>query len=131
VDSLAAVELRSWAWKALGQDVAVMKILGGATVLEVGVEIAGAVMGVRREREVVAGTGAGSGTAGTAVRTEAQPPPPPPVEIVVSEPREVEESTVGEQGRGVGESSRLSPAPTVTSPALSGVTLLSSRSERH
>ncbi|KXX76983.1 Nonribosomal peptide synthetase 14 [Madurella mycetomatis] len=32
VDSLAAVEIRSWVWKTLGQDVAVMKILGGSTI---------------------------------------------------------------------------------------------------
>ncbi|KAJ4291251.1 hypothetical protein N0V88_006252 [Collariella sp. IMI 366227] len=32
VDSLAAVEIRAWIWKAMGQDVAVMKILGGKTI---------------------------------------------------------------------------------------------------
>lgn len=32
VDSLAAVEIRSWIWKTLGQDVAVMKILGSSTI---------------------------------------------------------------------------------------------------
>ncbi|KAL2129699.1 hypothetical protein VTI74DRAFT_7429 [Chaetomium olivicolor] len=32
VDSLAAVEIRSWIWKVMGQDVAVMKILGGKTI---------------------------------------------------------------------------------------------------
>jgi acyl transferase domain-containing protein len=51
VDSLAAVEIRSWAWKALGQDVAVMKILGGATVLKVCQDMAGAIMEARRKTE--------------------------------------------------------------------------------
>lgn len=32
VDSLAAVEIRSWIWKAAGRDVAVMKILGAASI---------------------------------------------------------------------------------------------------
>jgi len=40
VDSLAAVELRGWAWKTLGQDVAVMKILGGSTIMGLCKEIA-------------------------------------------------------------------------------------------
>ncbi|KAK3900471.1 hypothetical protein C8A05DRAFT_45692 [Staphylotrichum tortipilum] len=40
VDSLAAVEIRAWVWKALGQDVAVMKILGGGTIERVCGEIA-------------------------------------------------------------------------------------------
>ncbi|KAK4141935.1 Nonribosomal peptide synthetase 14 [Dichotomopilus funicola] len=31
-DSLAAVDLRNWAWRVLGLDVAVMKVLGAATV---------------------------------------------------------------------------------------------------
>ena len=44
VDSLAAVEVRAWAWKALGQDVPVMKILGGATVGEICEEMAGGIM---------------------------------------------------------------------------------------
>ncbi|KAK4155992.1 hypothetical protein C8A00DRAFT_13013 [Chaetomidium leptoderma] len=44
VDSLAAVEIRAWAWKVLGQDVAVMKILGGSTVAQLCLEIAGVVM---------------------------------------------------------------------------------------
>jgi acyl transferase domain-containing protein len=48
VDSLAAVEIRSWAWKALGQDVAVMKILGGATVLKVCQDMAGTIMESRK-----------------------------------------------------------------------------------
>jgi hypothetical protein len=124
VDSLAAVELRSWAWKALGQDVAVMKILGGATVLEVGLEIAGAVMKVRGEREV-AGAGTGAGSGGVEAR------PPPPVAIVVSEATDVDESTDGGRGRGGGESSLLPPALTVASPTMSGATLLSPRSEKY
>jgi len=32
VDSLAAVEIRSWIWKAVGRDVAVMKILGARSI---------------------------------------------------------------------------------------------------
>lgn len=32
VDSLAAVEIRSWIWKSAGQDVAVMKILGAPSI---------------------------------------------------------------------------------------------------
>ena len=44
VDSLAAVEIRSWIWKALGQDVAVMKILGGSTIAKLCREIADAMM---------------------------------------------------------------------------------------
>jgi acyl transferase domain-containing protein/NAD(P)-dependent dehydrogenase (short-subunit alcohol dehydrogenase family) len=124
VDSLAAVELRSWAWKALGQDVAVMKILGGATVLEVGLEIAGAVMGVRREKEV-AGAGTGAGSGGVEAR------PPPPVAIVVSEATDVDESTDVGRVRGGGESSLLPPALTVASPSMSGATLLSPRSEKY
>lgn len=32
VDSLAAVEIRSWIWKAAGRDVAVMKILGARSI---------------------------------------------------------------------------------------------------
>ncbi len=54
VDSLAAVEVRAWAWKALGQDVPVMKILGGATVGEICEDMAG---GIMKAREVDAGTG--------------------------------------------------------------------------
>ena len=51
VDSLAAVEIRAWVWKALGQDVAVMKILGGSTIEKVCGEIAGGVLEGRKEKE--------------------------------------------------------------------------------
>ncbi|KAK4237127.1 hypothetical protein C8A03DRAFT_44984 [Achaetomium macrosporum] len=44
VDSLVAVDVRSWIWKTLGQDVAVMKILGGSTILKLCQEIAAAIM---------------------------------------------------------------------------------------
>ncbi|KAK3293144.1 uncharacterized protein B0H64DRAFT_465171, partial [Chaetomium fimeti] len=44
VDSLAAVELRAWAWKTLGLDVAVMKILSGATVARLAGDLAGGVV---------------------------------------------------------------------------------------
>ncbi|KAK4120609.1 ketoacyl-synt-domain-containing protein [Parathielavia appendiculata] len=49
VDSLAAVEIRSWAWKSLGQDVAVMKILGGATILKLCTEIAATILESRKK----------------------------------------------------------------------------------
>ena len=57
VDSLAAVEVRAWAWKALGQDVPVMKILGGATVGEICEEMAGGIMLAREVDAVHAGAG--------------------------------------------------------------------------
>ncbi|KAK4101167.1 ketoacyl-synt-domain-containing protein [Parathielavia hyrcaniae] len=47
VDSLAAVELRAWAWKSLGQDLAVMKILSGGAIVKLCAEIAGAAMDAR------------------------------------------------------------------------------------
>lgn len=40
VDSLAAVEIRSWVWKSVGFDVPVMKLLGGITILELCEDIA-------------------------------------------------------------------------------------------
>lgn len=51
VDSLAAVEVRAWIWKALGQDVAVMKILGGATIGRLCQEMAAAIMAARAKVE--------------------------------------------------------------------------------
>lgn len=50
VDSLAAVEIRAWVWKALGQDVAVMKILGGGSIERVCGEIAGGILDARMEK---------------------------------------------------------------------------------
>ncbi|KAL2118809.1 hypothetical protein VTJ04DRAFT_5768 [Mycothermus thermophilus] len=51
-DSLAAVELRSWAWRALGLDLSVMKIMGGATVRALAEELAGGMMALRgRDRK--------------------------------------------------------------------------------
>jgi NAD(P)-dependent dehydrogenase (short-subunit alcohol dehydrogenase family) len=44
VDSLAAVDIRAWIWKALGLDVAVMKILSGLTIAKLCQEIAGPIM---------------------------------------------------------------------------------------
>jgi hypothetical protein len=32
VDSLAAVDIRAWIWKSVGQDVAVMKVLGASSI---------------------------------------------------------------------------------------------------
>ncbi|KAK4466132.1 hypothetical protein QBC42DRAFT_193632 [Cladorrhinum samala] len=40
VDSLAAVEIRSWVWKSVGFDVPVMKLLGGITTSELCEDIA-------------------------------------------------------------------------------------------
>lgn len=51
VDSLAAVEIRAWAWKSLGQDVAVLKILGGVMVGKLCEEIAGVVMKAREMKK--------------------------------------------------------------------------------
>jgi hypothetical protein len=34
VDSLAAVEVRSWIWKSLAHDVAVMKIIGATSITD-------------------------------------------------------------------------------------------------
>ncbi|AEO59619.1 polyketide synthase [Thermothelomyces thermophilus ATCC 42464] len=48
VDSLAALSMRAWAWKALGQDVAAMKLLSGATVAELCREIAGGILEGRK-----------------------------------------------------------------------------------
>ena len=62
VDSLAAVEVRAWAWKALGVDVPVMKILGGATVGEICGEMAGGILAARE----VEGAGAAGGEAAKA-----------------------------------------------------------------
>ncbi|KAK4641463.1 Type I Iterative PKS [Podospora bellae-mahoneyi] len=47
VDSLAAVEIRSWVWRTLGHDVGVMKILSGMTISQLCGEIAAATMAVR------------------------------------------------------------------------------------
>ncbi|KAH6616021.1 hypothetical protein B0J18DRAFT_388589 [Chaetomium sp. MPI-SDFR-AT-0129] len=47
-DSLAAVDLRNWAWRVLGLDVAVMKVLGAATVKGLCEELA---EGVLKKRE--------------------------------------------------------------------------------
>ncbi|KAL2174089.1 polyketide synthase [Thermothelomyces heterothallicus CBS 202.75] len=49
VDSLAALSIRAWAWKALGQDVAAMKLLSGATVAELCREIAGGILEARKK----------------------------------------------------------------------------------
>ncbi|EGS22417.1 polyketide synthase-like protein [Thermochaetoides thermophila DSM 1495] len=49
VDSLAAVEIRTWIWKTLGYDVAVMKLLSGVTIRALCMDIAGAVMKAREE----------------------------------------------------------------------------------
>lgn len=51
VDSLAAVEIRSWIWKTLGQDVAVMKILGGSTIAKMCGEMADGIMKGRKAAE--------------------------------------------------------------------------------
>jgi NADP-dependent 3-hydroxy acid dehydrogenase YdfG len=48
VDSLAAVDIRTWFWKTLGQDVAIMKFLGGCTILKLCQEIAGTIMEASR-----------------------------------------------------------------------------------
>ncbi|KAK1760184.1 hypothetical protein QBC47DRAFT_291072 [Echria macrotheca] len=40
VDSLVAVEIRSWIWKTVAQDVAVMKILGSSSIMQLCQEIA-------------------------------------------------------------------------------------------
>ncbi|KAL2169493.1 hypothetical protein VTG60DRAFT_5962 [Thermothelomyces hinnuleus] len=48
VDSLAALSIRAWAWKALAQDVAAMKLLSGATVAELCREIAGGILEARK-----------------------------------------------------------------------------------
>ncbi|KAK4131282.1 ketoacyl-synt-domain-containing protein [Trichocladium antarcticum] len=67
VDSLAAVEVRAWIWKALGQDVAVMKILGGATIGRLCQEMAATIMEARaRAEEEGEGEGEGEGGAGSA-----------------------------------------------------------------
>lgn len=44
VDSLAAVELRAWAWRVLGLDMAVMKITSGATIAGLARDLAGGVL---------------------------------------------------------------------------------------
>ncbi|KAK0710384.1 hypothetical protein B0T21DRAFT_340648 [Apiosordaria backusii] len=56
VDSLAAVEIRSWVWKTLGHDVAVMKILSGMTIGQLCKEIATAIMAVRVTQDRLAST---------------------------------------------------------------------------
>ncbi|KAG7285000.1 hypothetical protein NEMBOFW57_009618 [Staphylotrichum longicolle] len=72
VDSLAAVELRGWAWKALGQDVAVMKILGGSTISGLCKEMAN---GILKAKECVAESVISEVTAtGSGPRTPMQEP---------------------------------------------------------
>ncbi|GAB1318038.1 Lovastatin nonaketide synthase [Madurella fahalii] len=51
VDSLAAVEIRSWVWKTLGQDVAVMKMLSGTTIRKLCQDIAERIMQGRKTEE--------------------------------------------------------------------------------
>ncbi|KAH8900706.1 ketoacyl-synt-domain-containing protein [Thozetella sp. PMI_491] len=46
VDSLAAVEIRSWVWKTVGKDVGVMKILAAASIASLCQEISQAVLPV-------------------------------------------------------------------------------------
>ncbi|KAK4035108.1 hypothetical protein C8A01DRAFT_48664 [Parachaetomium inaequale] len=67
VDSLAAVEIRAWAWKALGQDVAVMKLLGGATIAKLCAEIAGVVVEARGVKGQTADTKGQTGAAAAVV----------------------------------------------------------------
>ncbi|KAL2192947.1 polyketide synthase [Corynascus similis CBS 632.67] len=47
VDSLAALEVRAWAWKALGLDLAVMKLLSGTTIADLCREIAAEILEAR------------------------------------------------------------------------------------
>ncbi|KAH6623121.1 hypothetical protein F5144DRAFT_539024 [Chaetomium tenue] len=57
VDSLAAVELRAWAWRVLGLDVAVMKITSGATIARLARDLAGGVVEGRERRAREGGGG--------------------------------------------------------------------------
>ncbi|KAH6847804.1 hypothetical protein B0I37DRAFT_431626 [Chaetomium sp. MPI-CAGE-AT-0009] len=61
VDSLAAVELRAWAWRVLGLDVAVMKILSGVTIARLARELAGRVLEGRVRVEGKGEEGKGEG----------------------------------------------------------------------
>ncbi|KAK3305919.1 uncharacterized protein B0T15DRAFT_511785 [Chaetomium strumarium] len=65
VDSLAAVEIRTWVWKKLGQDVPVMKFLGGCTILKLCQEIAGTIV----ESRMAESSSASSSTKGSEVST--------------------------------------------------------------
>ncbi|KAK3317281.1 putative polyketide synthase [Cercophora scortea] len=47
VDSLVAVEIRSWIWKAIAQDVAVMKIMGAHSIKKLCKDITHMIMGAR------------------------------------------------------------------------------------
>jgi short-subunit dehydrogenase len=47
VDSLAAVQVRAWVWRAFGQDIAVMKLVGGGTIAKLCEEIAGVLFEAR------------------------------------------------------------------------------------
>ncbi|KAK4112601.1 ketoacyl-synt-domain-containing protein [Canariomyces notabilis] len=49
VDSLAAVEIRSWIWKSLALDVAVMKILSGASIMKLCRDMADTVLRGRKQ----------------------------------------------------------------------------------
>ncbi|KAK4175201.1 putative polyketide synthase [Triangularia setosa] len=65
VDSLAAVEIRSWVWKTLGRDVGVMKILSGMTITQLCEEIAAAIMAARVTEESLEATGVPSDASAT------------------------------------------------------------------
>ena len=78
VDSLAAVEVRSWIWKALGQDVAVMKILGGSTIAKLCLEIGAAIMEARAE------VGATSATESSRIESQRVPAAPETIASSVS-----------------------------------------------
>ncbi|EAQ83688.1 hypothetical protein CHGG_10092 [Chaetomium globosum CBS 148.51] len=69
VDSLAAVELRAWAWRVLGLDVAVMKITSGATIARLARDLAGGVV-EGREKRVRDEGGEGEGGEGGEGETE-------------------------------------------------------------
>ncbi|KAK0663405.1 putative polyketide synthase [Cercophora samala] len=65
VDSLAAVEIRSWVWRSLGHNVAVMKILSGMTITQLCEEIATAIMAGRVTQESLEATGVPSDASAT------------------------------------------------------------------
>ncbi|KAK0649293.1 hypothetical protein B0T16DRAFT_326350 [Cercophora newfieldiana] len=48
VDSLVAVEIRAWFWKNVGQDIAVMKVLGASSIAKLCQEVAKDVLDARR-----------------------------------------------------------------------------------
>ncbi|KAL2163186.1 hypothetical protein VTH06DRAFT_5242 [Thermothelomyces fergusii] len=64
-DSLVALSIRAWAWKALGQDVAAMKLLSGATVAELCRDIAAGILEARRASAVAVSRENGDGSAVT------------------------------------------------------------------